>query len=89
MLALELAPSGITVNAVCPGFTETPMLDGAIENIVAKTGMSPAEAQQSLLARTPIGRFITPEEVAATVRYLCGDDAGAVTGQALAVAGGE
>ena len=66
-LAVELAPRGVTVNAVCPGFTETPLLDASIANIVAKTGRSADDARGTLAAANPQGRFVTPEEVAATV----------------------
>jgi NAD(P)-dependent dehydrogenase (short-subunit alcohol dehydrogenase family) len=88
-LALELAESGITVNAVCPGFTDTPMLGADLDNIIAKTKMSREEAEKSLLKATPIGRFTTPDEVAATVQWLCSKETGAVTGEAISVAGGE
>jgi NAD(P)-dependent dehydrogenase (short-subunit alcohol dehydrogenase family) len=88
-LALETAKTGVTVNAVCPGYTRTPMLERSIENIVAKTGRARAEAEATLLASNPQRRFIEPDEVAATVLWLCGAAAGSVTGQAIAVSGGE
>lgn len=88
-LALELARSGITVNAVCPGYTDTPLLQEAIANIVAKTGRSSAEAETSLAASNPQGRLIRPEEVANTVLWLCLPGAEAINGQSIAVAGGE
>ena len=88
-LALETAKTGVTVNAVCPGYTRTPMLERSIENIMAKTGRARAEAEATLLASNPQGRFIEPEEVAATVLWLCGDGAASVTGQAISVSGGE
>jgi len=88
-LALELARSGITVNAVCPGYTDTPLLQEAIANIVAKTGRSPQEAEASLAASNPQGRLIQPQEVANTVLWLCLPGAEAITGQFIAVAGGE
>lgn len=88
-LALEAARSGVTVNAVCPGYTETELLHGAVENIVARTGRSPAQARETLAAANPQGRLVQPEEVADAVRWLCGDAAASVTGQCVAVAGGE
>ncbi len=88
-LAIEVAKDGITVNAVCPGFTETPMLEASIDNIKSRTGRSETEARAALLKDTPRERFVQPEEVAATVAWLCSPDASAVNGQAIAVAGGE
>lgn len=87
-LAKELAPKGITVNAVCPGYTETELVDGAVSNITGKTGMNEADARASLIRDVPIGRFIRPEEVADTVRWLAGPGAAGVTGAAIPVAGG-
>ncbi len=88
-LAMELAGTRVTVNAVCPGFTETDLVAGSIETIVAKTGRS-AEAARAELARfNPQGRLICPQEVADAVLFLCGPGAGSITGQAIAVAGGE
>jgi 3-hydroxybutyrate dehydrogenase len=88
-LALELATTGITVNAVCPGFTDTDLLAGSIDNIMKKTGRSRGQAVAELAKHNPQGRLITPAEVADTVLWLCGEGAGAITGQAIAVAGGE
>lgn len=88
-VAAELAGSGTTVNAVCPGYTETPMLEEAVEKIVATTGRSDAEARSILASNSPMKRFIKPEEVAATVLWLCGPGSDAVNGQAIAVCGGE
>lgn len=88
-LALELARKGVTVNAVCPGYTETDLLRHSIEGIVAKTGRSPAQARAELAAGNPQGRLVQPEEVADAVAWLCGEAAAAVTGQAISVSGGE
>jgi NAD(P)-dependent dehydrogenase (short-subunit alcohol dehydrogenase family) len=88
-LALELATSGVTVNAVCPGFTDTDLVAGSIDTIMRKTGRSRDEAVAELAKHNPQGRLVTPQEVADTVLWLCGDGASAITGQAIAVAGGE
>ncbi len=88
-LALELATSGITVNAVCPGFTDTDLLAGSIDTIMSRTGRSRDGALAELAKHNPQGRLVTPAEVADAVLWLCGDGAGAITGQAIAVAGGE
>jgi NAD(P)-dependent dehydrogenase (short-subunit alcohol dehydrogenase family) len=88
-LALETATAGITVNAVCPGFTETPMLSEAVDRIVGTTQRAAADVRATLAARNPQGRFITPQEVADTVLWLCGPASGAITGQAISVSGGE
>lgn len=88
-LALELAPTRITVNAVCPGFTDTDLVAGAIDTIMKKTGRNRSDAISELTRHNPQGRLITPAEVADTVLWLCGENAAAITGQAIAVAGGE
>lgn len=88
-LALELAKKGVTVNAVCPGFTETELLADSVERIVRKTGRSAEEARASLVAGNPQGRFIQPDEIAAAVMWLIGDGAASITGQAISVSGGE
>ena len=88
-LAIEFARTGVTVNADCPGYTDTPMLEAAIATIAAKTKRSGDEARASLAASNPMGRLITPEEVAAAVGYLCLPAASSVTGQALTIDGGE
>jgi NAD(P)-dependent dehydrogenase (short-subunit alcohol dehydrogenase family) len=88
-LAVETARTGITVNAVCPGFVETPMLEESVQRIVDKTGRTVAEARANLVATNPQGRFIQPHEVAATVLWLCSEAAGSITGQAISLSGGE
>lgn len=88
-LALELARTDVTVNAVCPGFTDTPLLDGAVETITGKTGRSADEARAALAKANPQGRLVSPEEVADTVLWLASEGAAAITGQAIPVAGGE
>jgi 3-hydroxybutyrate dehydrogenase len=88
-LALELATSGVTVNAVCPGFTDTDLIAGSIDNIMSKTGRSREQALAELAKHNPQGRLVTPEEVANAVRWRCGAGPGPITGQAIAVAGGE
>ena len=88
-LALELAGTQVTVNAVCPGYTDTDLVGGAVANIVAKTGKTPAEARAALAARNPQRRLVEPEEVASAVAWLCLPGSQSVTGQAIAVAGGE
>lgn len=88
-LALEYAAKNITVNAVCPGYTDTDIVRDAIANIVRKTGRSEAEALESLVATNPQRRLITPEEVAHTVLWVCGPGAESITGQSIVVAGGE
>jgi NAD(P)-dependent dehydrogenase (short-subunit alcohol dehydrogenase family) len=88
-LALELARKNITVNAVCPGYTETEIVYDAIENIIAKTGRTELEAQAELTKHNPQARLIQPSEVAETVLWLCQASSSSITGQAIAIAGGE
>ena len=88
-LATELARTGVTVNAVCPGFTDTALVGRAVETIAAKTGKPAADARAALERTNPQGRLVQPTEVAGAVAYLCQEDAAAMTGQSLAVAGGE
>lgn len=88
-LALEVAKKGVTVNAVCPGYTETDILLQSIANVVAKTGRSLEAARAEFTAGNPQGRLVQPDEVADTVRWLCGAAASAITGQSIAVCGGE
>ena len=88
-LALEFAKTGITVNAVCPGFTDTPIIQRSIETIVAKTGRTAEQALAEFTKSNPQGRLIKPEEVADTVLWLASPAAASINGQAIAVAGGE
>jgi NAD(P)-dependent dehydrogenase (short-subunit alcohol dehydrogenase family) len=88
-LAQELARTGVTINAVCPGYTETELVREAVATIMTKTGRSEAEARAELTKANPQGRMVTPEEVAGAVVYLAGPLAAAVNGIALGVSGGE
>lgn len=88
-LALETAAKGVTVNAVCPGYTETDIVRDAVANIVGKTGRTEEQARAELAARNPQRRLVQPEEVADAVAWLCQPSAGAITGQSIPVAGGE
>jgi NAD(P)-dependent dehydrogenase (short-subunit alcohol dehydrogenase family) len=88
-LAAELARRPVTVNAVCPGYTETPILAESIANIVRTTGRSEGEARAELAKHNPQGRFVQPEEVAEAVHWLCLPESASVTGLALPIAGGE
>jgi 3-hydroxybutyrate dehydrogenase len=88
-LALETATSGVTVNAVCPGFTDTDLVAESLDRIVAKTGRSREDALAELVKHNPQQRLVDPSDVADAVLWLCGDRACSVTGQAIVVAGGE
>ena len=88
-LAVETATTGVTVNAVCPGFTDTAMVERAAAVIAGKRGTSEAAARAALAQMSPQGRLVQPGEVADVVAYLCGEGTGSITGQSLAVAGGE
>jgi NAD(P)-dependent dehydrogenase (short-subunit alcohol dehydrogenase family) len=88
-LALEVARRNVTVNAVCPGYTDTDLVRNSVANITAKTGRSESQALAELVSNNPQGRLVTPEEVAETVRWLCLPSSASITGQSVAVAGGE
>ncbi|MEB5966690.1 SDR family NAD(P)-dependent oxidoreductase [Comamonas testosteroni] len=88
-LALEYARTGITINAVCPGYTETEIVRSSIDRVVAKTGRTPQQAMAEFVKSNPQGRLVQPQEVADAVQWLCGRGASSITGQAIAVAGGE
>jgi NAD(P)-dependent dehydrogenase (short-subunit alcohol dehydrogenase family) len=88
-LAMEFAATNMTVNAVCPGFTETEMLGEAVSAIVSSTGRSETEARRALEQFNPQGRLVTPDEVANAVLWLCLPESRSINGQAIAVAGGE
>jgi NAD(P)-dependent dehydrogenase (short-subunit alcohol dehydrogenase family) len=88
-LALELAATAVTVNAVCPGYTETDIVTRGIENVMEKTGRTESEARAEFESINPQKRLVQPHEVAAAVRWLCSADARSVTGQCISVSGGE
>jgi 3-hydroxybutyrate dehydrogenase len=88
-LAAETAARGVTVNAVCPGYTDTELVRDSVGRVAEKSGRAPAEVRAEYERNAPIGRLIDPREVAAAVLYLCSPEAAAVTGTTLAVAGGE
>lgn len=88
-LALEVAKSGVTVNAVCPGYTDTDLVSNAARQIAGKAGITAEQAKAHLVADNPMNRLIAPEEVAATVLYLCGPGSNSITGQSILINGGE
>jgi NAD(P)-dependent dehydrogenase (short-subunit alcohol dehydrogenase family) len=88
-LALEVATRGITVNAVCPGYTETELLRASLDQITSKTSRSEQEARNILLRHNPQNRFVAPEEVANAALWLCMPGSAAITGQSISVSGGE
>ena len=88
-LGRELSRTGVTVNAVCPGYTESPMLDASVRRIVEVTGRTSEQARAALAAANPQGRFIQPEEIAHAVLWLCAEESGSMTGQAISLSGGE
>ena len=85
-LALELAKTGVTANAICPGYTDTPMLRGAIDRVTARTGK---DAEDAFTKSNPMGRLIAPDEVAAAALWLASDAAAGVNGQPILIDGGE
>ena len=87
-LAIDLARTGVTINALCPGWVETQMADEAVTRIAAKTGRSAEEARTQLAAMSPQRRMITPEEVAHAALMLCGEGARGIHGQTLVIDGG-
>ena len=88
-LALETARTAITVNAVCPGYTDTAIVRDAIASVARETGKSEREARDALLRRNPQHRLVAPDEVAATVGFLCLPEAQSINGQAISLSGGE
>jgi 3-hydroxybutyrate dehydrogenase len=88
-LALEVARKGVTVNAVCPGYTDTEIVARAVDQIASKTQRSTEAARDTLAATNPQGRLVQPDEVAQAVLWLCRRESSSITGQAIAVAGGE
>ncbi|MEK6638468.1 MAG: SDR family NAD(P)-dependent oxidoreductase [Pseudomonadota bacterium] len=88
-LALELAPTGVTANTLCPGYSDTPLIDGAVAAIVAKTGRSVEDVRAGFAASNPMGRLIKPTETAAAALWLVSEGGAAVNGQAIAIDGGE
>jgi NAD(P)-dependent dehydrogenase (short-subunit alcohol dehydrogenase family) len=88
-VALETARRNVTVNAVCPGYTDTDLVRAAVANISEKTGRDAQAALAELTSQNPQRRLVTPAEVADTVRWLCLPAAASITGQSIAIAGGE
>lgn len=86
--AAETAATGVTANAVCPAWVDTDMTRRTVDNIVEKTGRSAEEAEASIVKMTPLGRLLTPEEVAFAVEFLAAPEAGAINGQTLVLDGG-
>jgi NAD(P)-dependent dehydrogenase (short-subunit alcohol dehydrogenase family) len=87
-LAIDLGRTGVTINALCPGWVETRMVEEAVTRIAAKTGRTEDEARTQLAAMSPQRRMITPEEVAHAALMLCGEGARGIHGQTLVIDGG-
>jgi NAD(P)-dependent dehydrogenase (short-subunit alcohol dehydrogenase family) len=87
-LAVEFAKSGVNINAICPGWVETPMLDEGISQFAEATGMTMEQVRNTWLTRVPMGRFLKPEEIGPLAIYLASDDCAGMTGQALTISGG-
>ncbi|MFP3567026.1 SDR family NAD(P)-dependent oxidoreductase [Paraburkholderia sp. SIMBA_030] len=88
-LAVEVATKGVTVNAVCPGYTETELLHASLEQITSKTSRTEQQARETLLRSNPQRRFVSPEQVANAVLWLCQPGSDAITGQSISISGGE
>ena len=88
-VALEVAKKGITCNAICPGFVDTPLAAAAVQSVQDRYGLDRAEAEARVVADNPLGRLVTPAEVVAAARFLASPEASMVNGHALAVSGGE
>ena len=86
-VSIELAPTGVAVNAICPGYTDTPLLAKPAAKIAAKTGRSVEDSRSAFARDNDVGRLITPEEVAQKVLWLCLPDADAINGQAISISG--
>jgi NAD(P)-dependent dehydrogenase (short-subunit alcohol dehydrogenase family) len=86
--AAEVAGTGVTANAVCPAYVDTDMTRRTVENIVAKTGRTPEEAESELATMTPLGRLLEPHEVAAAVLFIASPEAAAINGQTIVLDGG-
>ncbi len=88
-LAVEFALTGLTVNAICPGFTDTAMAEYAITNVMKLTGRERDDVTKRMLSNNPQGRLINPIEVAAAACWLAGRDASSINGATIAISGGE
>lgn len=88
-LAAETATRNMTVNALCPGFTDTPLLAASVDHIVAKTGQTMEQANAHFRSTNPTGRLVTAAEVTAAALWLCSTHSGAINGQAISISGGE
>ena len=85
---MEVAGNGITANAICPGYVDTPMTEYSVANIVEKTGVSAEEALERILSLSPQKRLIRPEEIAHVALMLCGDDGEGINGETIVLDGG-